>query len=53
MTAVGPLADGAARAWLATRGVLTLYVFPVRRYGSANAPERRAQRGEPIRLDPR
>ncbi len=33
------------RRWLLARGVKALVVFPVQRFGSASAPERRAQRG--------
>jgi CRISPR-associated protein Csb3 len=35
----------AARAWLADRAVTAVVQFPVRRHGSDNAPERRAQQG--------
>lgn len=38
----------AARAWLASRGVDGVMRFPVQRFGSDNAPERRAMRGETI-----
>jgi CRISPR-associated protein Csb3 len=38
----------AARAWLASRGVDGVVRFPVQRFGSDKAPERRAMRGEPI-----
>jgi CRISPR-associated protein Csb3 len=37
-----------ARAWLDSRGVDGVIRFPVRKFGSDNAPERRAMRGEPI-----
>jgi CRISPR-associated protein Csb3 len=33
------------RRWLLARGVKALVAFPVQRFGSASAPERRAQRG--------
>lgn len=38
----------AAQAWLSSRGVDGVIRFPVQRFGSDNAPERRAMRGEPI-----
>jgi CRISPR-associated protein Csb3 len=38
----------AAHAWLAARGVDGIMRFPIHRFGSDNAPERRAMRGEPI-----
>jgi CRISPR-associated protein Csb3 len=38
----------AAHAWLAARNVEGIMRFPVHRFGSDNAPERRAMRGEPI-----
>ena len=38
----------AARAWLSARDVEGLVRFPIRRFGSDNAPERRAMRGELI-----
>jgi CRISPR-associated protein Csb3 len=37
-----------AGAWLASRGVEGVFRFPVHVFGSDNAPERRAMRGEPI-----
>lgn len=37
-----------ARAWLKARGVTGVIRFPIQRFGSANAPERRALSGEPI-----
>jgi len=37
-----------ARAWLGKRGVVGAMRFPVHKFGSANAPERRAMAGEPI-----
>lgn len=40
----------AAKAWLAARGVQGLMRFPIQRFGSDSAPERRAMRGEPITL---
>lgn len=36
----------AARQWLASRGVTAVVRFPVRRFGSDSAPERRAMLGE-------
>lgn len=43
-----------ARAWLDSRGVDGVMRFPVRKFGSNNAPERRAMRGEaiPARVKP-
>ena len=38
----------AASAWLSARGVEGLVRFPIQRFGSDNAPERRAMRGELI-----
>jgi CRISPR-associated protein Csb3 len=47
-----PMATGsdltAARRWLADRQVTGIMRFPVERFGSDNAPERRAMRGQPI-----
>jgi len=40
-----PLAITAARRWLAARDVVGVVRFPVERFGSDNAPERRAMRG--------
>jgi CRISPR-associated protein Csb3 len=40
----------AARHWLAERGTDGVVRFPVQRFGSDNAPERRALTGEPIPL---
>jgi CRISPR-associated protein Csb3 len=37
-----------AQAWLSSRGIDGVIRFPVQRFGSDNAPERRAMRGEPI-----
>lgn len=36
----------AARGWLTARQVVALMRFPIERFGSGNAPERRAMRGE-------
>lgn len=50
-TGLGMYSDpevSAARGWLSARGIEGLVRFPVRRFGSDNAPERRAMRGEPI-----
>ena len=41
-------AIAASRRWLASRGVLGVVRFPIQRFGSDNAPERRAMRGEVI-----
>jgi CRISPR-associated protein Csb3 len=38
-------AVAAARSWLAARGVVGVVRFPIQRFGSDNAPERRAMRG--------
>jgi len=38
----------AAHAWLAAQNVEGIMRFPIHRFGSDNAPERRAMRGEPI-----
>lgn len=38
----------AAHRWLSERGVAGVIRFPVQRFGSDNAPERRAMRGEPM-----
>ncbi|MGH3437220.1 MAG: hypothetical protein ACRDRN_12215 [Sciscionella sp.] len=38
----GLLGDEAARSWLTARGVTAVLCFPVSRYGSDSAPERRA-----------
>jgi CRISPR-associated protein Csb3 len=40
-----PTALTAARQWLSTRGVAGVVRFPIERFGSDNAPERRAMRG--------
>lgn len=40
----------AAQAWLQSRDVAGLICFPIRRFGSDSAPERRALRGEPTAL---
>jgi CRISPR-associated protein Csb3 len=37
--------ETAARSWLAARGVIGLVRFPIQRFGSDSAPERRAMRG--------
>lgn len=42
------LATRAATTWLRARGVIGLVRFPIGRFGSDNAPERRALRGEVI-----
>lgn len=49
-----PFADTAipeARSWLRARDVAGVIRFPIHRFGSTNAPERRAMRGEPISTD--
>lgn len=38
----------AARRWLSARGVVGVVRFPIARFGSDSAPERRAMRGEPL-----
>lgn len=38
----------AARSWLSARGVLGVMRFPIQRFGSDSAPERRAMLGEAI-----
>jgi CRISPR-associated protein Csb3 len=45
------LAVESDRRWLNARGVLGIVRFPIHRFGSDNAPERRAMRGElvPVR----
>ena len=45
------LAVESTRRWLDARGVLGIVRFPIHRFGSNNAPERRAMRGElvPVR----
>jgi CRISPR-associated endonuclease/helicase Cas3 len=45
---IAPPTELAARHWLAARGVAGIIRFPVHRFGSASAPERRAMRGTPI-----
>jgi CRISPR-associated protein Csb3 len=42
------MAVSGARAWLNARGVDGVIRFPIQKFGSDNAPERRAMRGEPI-----
>ncbi|MFJ8967072.1 hypothetical protein ACIRG5_47575 [Lentzea sp. NPDC102401] len=44
-----PLAQEAARRRLTAQGVTAIVRFPIHRYGSDNAPERRAQRGQILR----
>ncbi|WP_434739327.1 hypothetical protein [Micromonospora sp. SH-82] len=39
-----------AREWLASRGVTTVIRFPVHRFGSDSAPERRAMLGDFLRI---
>lgn len=41
---------GVSAKWLAARGVRAVVTFPVERFGSPSAPERRAQRGTLHRL---
>lgn len=43
----------AAHAWLAARGVVGVVRFPIRRFGSDSAPERRAMRGTLISVGER
>lgn len=45
-SAADPPPGDAARRWLASRGVTTVVRFPVHRFGSDSAPERRAMLGE-------
>lgn len=40
----------AAQHWLAERGTDGVVRFPVQRFGSDNAPERRALTGQPVPL---
>jgi CRISPR-associated protein Csb3 len=40
----------AARHWLAERGTDGVIRFPIHRFGSDNAPERRALTGQPVPL---
>jgi CRISPR-associated protein Csb3 len=49
---VDPPRQVTARGWLATRGVAGIIRFPVERFGSISAPERRAMRGTPIPVTP-
>ncbi|MCT2587562.1 hypothetical protein [Actinophytocola gossypii] len=42
------LTAAAAKAWLRDRGVRGVARFPIHRFGSDNAPERRALRADPI-----
>jgi len=42
------IAISKARAWLTARSVNGVIRFPIQKFGSDNAPERRAMRGEPI-----
>lgn len=44
------LSQRAAAAWLSARGAAGLMRFPIGRFGSDNAPERRALRGEAVPL---
>ncbi|HEY6423404.1 MAG TPA: hypothetical protein VIY28_09210 [Pseudonocardiaceae bacterium] len=46
----GVVSDESARRWLAARGVTAVLCFPVSRYGSDSAPERRAGLAEICRL---
>jgi CRISPR-associated protein Csb3 len=48
---VGTLSTDSARSWLAARGVTAVLCFPVSRYGSDNAPERRAGLATICRLE--
>lgn len=47
--AVDPARDVKARSWLAARGVIGVVRFPIQRFGSDSAPERRAMRGDLLR----
>lgn len=42
----------AARAWLCSRGVTGIVRFPIQRFGSDSAPERRAMLGTPLPTSP-
>lgn len=44
---INALTTTAAQAWLSARHVVGVMRFPIDRFGSDNAPERRAQRGDP------
>lgn len=46
--ATDPAAAVAARDWLTARGVIGVVRFPIERFGSDNAPERRAMNGSPL-----
>lgn len=48
----GRLSAAAAREWLLARGVGGVVRFPIGRFGSTSAPERRALRGSVFRLAP-
>jgi CRISPR-associated protein Csb3 len=45
-----PVAITAARRWLAARGAAGVIRFPIERFGSDNAPERRAMRGHLVHV---
>jgi len=45
------LAIEAARRWLTARGIAGVVRFPIERFGSDNAPERRAMRGELVTVE--
>ena len=47
------LSDAVARDWLAHRGVTAVIRFPVKRFGSDSAPERRAMNGEILKTGTR
>lgn len=49
----GPADVAAASAWLLARGVQGLVRFPIERFGSDSAPERRAMRGQLVPLGAR
>jgi len=46
--AVEPTRGVGARRWLAARSILGVVRFPIQRFGSDSAPERRAMRGLPL-----
>lgn len=46
------VAVAAARRWMAARAVAGIVRFPIERFGSDNAPERRAMRGDPTTVGP-
>ncbi|GGK64905.1 hypothetical protein [Nocardia camponoti] len=47
---IDDLGRSTARSWLRARGIVGIVRFPIARFGSENAPERRALYGDPIAL---